>query len=109
MAPAFTAFAAARFSRGGGVGVAPEGFDSVATGADGVAPAPGTSHGLGASPGAAGVAAWTLSPVAAARSHGFGCGAARRERSERASGEGKEGDVRSARRWEKRRRSGWGD
>ena len=41
---------------------------------DGVCPAPGTSHGLGASADAAGVAAEVLSPVAAARSHGFGGG-----------------------------------
>ena len=39
---------------------------------EGVDPAPGTSQGLGASPGAAGVDAETLSPVAAARSHGLG-------------------------------------
>ena len=41
-----------------------------------VDPAPRTSQGLGASPGAAGVDAETLSPVAAARSHGFGRGGA---------------------------------
>lgn len=43
---------------------------------EGVDPAPGTSQGLGASPGAAGVDAETLSPVAAARSHGLGRGGA---------------------------------
>ena len=43
---------------------------------DGADPAPGTSQGLGASPGAAGVDAETLSPVAAARSQGFGGGGA---------------------------------
>ena len=46
------------------------------TGVDGAEPAPGTSHGLSVSPDAAGVEAATLSPVAAARSHGFGGGAA---------------------------------
>ena len=49
---------------GVGEGCAPEGCE----------PAPGTSQGLGASPGAAGVAAREASPLAAARSHGFGGG-----------------------------------
>ena len=59
----------------GGSLVCPVGFDSVGTGADGVDPAPWTSHGFGASPGAASVEFETLSPVTAARSHGLGGGA----------------------------------
>lgn len=65
--------------RAGGGRVWPVGLDSVGTGVDGAEPAPGTSHGFGVSPDAAGVEAATLSPVAAARSHGLGGGAAIRE------------------------------
>ena len=63
--------------RAGGGRVTPVGLDSVGVGDDGTRPAPGSSHGFGASPGATGVLACTLSPVCAARSHGLGGGAAK--------------------------------
>ena len=77
-----------------------EGLGRGSNAPEGVEPAPGTSQGLGASPEAAAVAAVTLSPVAAARSHGFGGGGAPAVKKE--IGEGKlSGAVYGAR---KRRR-----